>query len=106
MSTEEGTIVQYNTEEWATTNENLVSLKTSLDSLSADLVSIVTDTLMQTGIAPESATGKELIVSFQANVVSEIDNFSAEIGNFVTKSGTDEGVATEASAKAVAAARG
>ena len=106
MSTEEGTIVQYNTEEWATVNSNLTSLKGSLDSLAAELVTTVTDTLIQTGISPESTTGKELVVSFQNNVVSEIDNFSKEIGDFVTKSGNDEGVATEASAKAVSAARG
>lgn len=106
MSTEEGTIVHYDTAEWATVNSNLASLKANLDSLSAQLVTTVNDTLMKTGISPESATGKELVISFQNNVVSEIDNFAKEIGDFVTKSDTDEGVAEEASTKAVNAARG
>ena len=106
MSTEEGTIVEYNTENWAEVNENLGSLKTQLDNLSSMLKSTVKETLMVNGISEESATGKELLASFEANVTSEIDNFSTEIGSFVSKSETDAEVAVTSSEKAVAAARG
>ena len=106
MSTEDGTIVQYDTAEWQIVNENLATLKGSLDSLASELQTIVKDKMMEVGISIESATGKELMASFDTNVVSEINNFSTEIGNFVTKSTSDESVATDASQKAVAAARG
>ena len=106
MSTEEGTIVHYNTEEWATVNTSLGTLKTELDALADTLTTTVTETLMTTGIDPESATGKALVQSFATNVTAEITNFSTEIGNFVSKSETDQGEAVTASEKAVAAANG